>query len=51
MTNFAPSMDFALGETADAIRQTYGLSKTDYESTRKRMRRALLREGLARRHP
>jgi DNA-directed RNA polymerase specialized sigma24 family protein len=30
----------------EEIRARYGMSKTDYDSTRKRMRRALLREGL-----
>lgn len=39
----------AEGLSADAIRIAYGMSQTEYESTRKRMRRALLREGLARR--
>ena len=38
----------ALGEglSAEQIRATLGLSKTDYDSARKRMRRCLLREGL-----
>ena len=38
----------ALGEglTAEQIRIAMGLSKTDYDSARKRMRRCLLREGL-----
>ena len=39
------------GMTADEIRQTYTMSQTDYDSTRKRMRRALLRDGLAWRRP
>jgi RNA polymerase sigma-70 factor (ECF subfamily) len=34
------------GLTAEEIRQTLGLSKTDYDSARKRMRRALIRAGL-----
>lgn len=34
------------GLSAEEIRQRAGLSGTDYESTRKRMRRALLRHGL-----
>lgn len=34
------------GMSAEQIRVTTGLSKTDYDSARKRMRRALLREGL-----
>jgi RNA polymerase sigma-70 factor (ECF subfamily) len=34
------------GLAADQIRRSAGLSKTDYESARRRMRRALLREGL-----
>ena len=37
----------AAGMTAEEIQQSYDLSKTDYDSTRKRMRRVLLREGLA----
>ena len=36
----------AAGLTAQEIRTACGLSKTDYDSARKRMRRALLREGL-----
>ena len=39
------------GLSADQIREVYGMSKTDYDSTRKRMRRVLLREGLAWRRP
>ena len=35
------------GLTPEEIQKTYGLSRTDYESTRKRIRRALLRDGLA----
>ncbi|MFZ0008078.1 MAG: hypothetical protein WAK94_07560 [Steroidobacteraceae bacterium] len=34
------------GLTAEQIRATLGLSKTDYDSARRRMRRCLLREGL-----
>jgi DNA-directed RNA polymerase specialized sigma24 family protein len=34
------------GRSPEEIRALYSMSKTDYESTRKRMRRALLREGL-----
>ena len=34
------------GLTGEQIRAATGLSKTDYDSTRKRMRRCLLREGL-----
>lgn len=34
------------GLSAEQIRSTLGLSKTDYDSARKRMRRCLLREGL-----
>jgi DNA-directed RNA polymerase specialized sigma24 family protein len=34
------------GLTAEQIRATLGLSKTDYDSARRRMRRRLLREGL-----
>ena len=34
------------GMSAEQIRVVTGLSKTDYDSARKRMRRALLREGL-----
>lgn len=36
----------ARGLGAEQIRAATGLSRTDYESARKRMRRALLREGL-----
>jgi RNA polymerase sigma-70 factor (ECF subfamily) len=36
----------AEGMSAEQIRVATGLSKTDYDSARKRMRRALLREGL-----
>jgi DNA-directed RNA polymerase specialized sigma24 family protein len=34
------------GLTAEEIRQTLSLTKTDYDSARKRMRRALIRAGL-----
>jgi DNA-directed RNA polymerase specialized sigma24 family protein len=34
------------GLLPEQIRAKYDMSKTDYDSTRKRMRRALLREGL-----
>jgi DNA-directed RNA polymerase specialized sigma24 family protein len=34
------------GSSPEQIRARYDMSKTDYDSTRKRMRRALLREGL-----
>jgi DNA-directed RNA polymerase specialized sigma24 family protein len=34
------------GLSAEQIRHFVGLSKTDYDSTRRRMRRALLRQGL-----
>jgi DNA-directed RNA polymerase specialized sigma24 family protein len=34
------------GLTAEEIRRTLGMSKTDYDSARKRMRRALIRAGL-----
>ena len=34
------------GLSADQIRCSTGLSKTDYDSARRRMRRILLREGL-----
>ena len=34
------------GLTAEEIRQSLGMSKTDYDSARKRMRRALIRAGL-----
>lgn len=36
----------AAGLSAQEIRDACGLSKTEYDSARKRMRRALLREGL-----
>jgi DNA-directed RNA polymerase specialized sigma24 family protein len=36
----------AEGRSAAQIRAATGISKTDYDSARKRMRRALLREGL-----
>jgi len=36
----------AEGLGAEQIRTAIGISKTDYDSARKRMRRALLREGL-----
>ena len=35
------------GLTASDIRGRYDMSERDYDSTRKRMRRALLRRGLA----
>jgi DNA-directed RNA polymerase specialized sigma24 family protein len=35
------------GLSSKEIRETYGLSETDYDSTRKRMRRLLLRQGIA----
>lgn len=35
------------GLSAEEIRKVYAMSPTDYDSTRKRMRRALLRDGLA----
>lgn len=35
------------GLSAEEIRKAYAMSETDYDSTRKRMRRALLRDGLA----
>jgi len=35
------------GLTPEEMQTTYAMSKTDYDSTRKRMRRALLRAGLA----
>jgi DNA-directed RNA polymerase specialized sigma24 family protein len=41
----------AAGLSAKEIRETYGLSETDYDSTRKRMRRLLIRQGIAWRHP
>ena len=34
------------GLTAEEIRQTLGMTKTDYDSARRRMRRALIRAGL-----
>ena len=34
------------GLSAEQIRATMGMSQTDYESARRRMRRTLLREGL-----
>jgi hypothetical protein len=34
------------GLSAEQIRRSMGLSKTDYDSARRRMRRALLRQGL-----
>ena len=34
------------GLTAEEIRRTLGMTKTDYDSARKRMRRALIRAGL-----
>ncbi len=34
------------GLSADEIRHTYRISKTDYDSARKRMRRRMIREGL-----
>ncbi|KGM34937.1 hypothetical protein, partial [Inquilinus limosus] len=34
------------GLSAEEIRERTGLSETEYDSTRKRMRRALLRHGL-----
>ena len=34
------------GRSAEQIRVAAGISKTDYDSARKRMRRSLLREGL-----
>jgi RNA polymerase sigma-70 factor (ECF subfamily) len=36
----------AAGQSAEQIRSAHRISKTDYDSARKRMRRALLREGL-----
>jgi RNA polymerase sigma-70 factor (ECF subfamily) len=39
------------GLSAEAIREVYGMSTTEYDSTRKRMRRALLRVGLSWGHP
>lgn len=41
----------AEGQSPDKIRASYGMSKTDYDSTRKRMRRVLLREGLRLKQP
>ena len=37
----------ASGLSPKEIRETCGLSETDYDSTRKRMRRLLLRQGIA----
>jgi len=34
------------GLTAEELRRTLGMSKTDYDSARRRMRRALIRAGL-----
>jgi DNA-directed RNA polymerase specialized sigma24 family protein len=34
------------GQTAEEIRRMLGMTKTDYDSARKRMRRALIRAGL-----
>ncbi len=34
------------GHTAEEIRRTLGMSKTEYDSARKRMRRAVIRAGL-----
>jgi RNA polymerase sigma-70 factor (ECF subfamily) len=34
------------GRSAEEIRAATGMSRTDYDSTRRRMRRTLLREGL-----
>lgn len=34
------------GLSAEEIREKYGLSSTEYDSARKRMRRALLRDGI-----
>jgi DNA-directed RNA polymerase specialized sigma24 family protein len=34
------------GHTAEEIRRAVGMSKTDYDSARRRMRRALIRAGL-----
>lgn len=34
------------GSSPDQIRAKYDMTRTDYDSTRKRMRRTLLREGL-----
>ena len=39
------------GLTAQEIRDTLGMSETEYDTTRKRMRRTLLRRGLMRREP
>jgi RNA polymerase sigma-70 factor (ECF subfamily) len=36
----------AQGLSAEQIRSVFGMSKTDYDSARKRMRRTLLKEGL-----
>jgi RNA polymerase sigma-70 factor (ECF subfamily) len=39
------------GMTAEEIRARFDISRTDYESTRRRMRRVLLREGLRMQQP
>ena len=39
-------LGLAEGLSPDEIRKMSGISKTDYDSARRRMRRALLREGL-----
>jgi DNA-directed RNA polymerase specialized sigma24 family protein len=41
----------AEGRSAHEIRKAMGVSKLDYESSRKRIRRTLLREGLTFCHP
>jgi DNA-directed RNA polymerase specialized sigma24 family protein len=41
----------AEGLSAEQIRNCAGLSKTEYDSARRRMRRCLLREGLTCAHP
>jgi DNA-directed RNA polymerase specialized sigma24 family protein len=41
----------ASGAGPDEIQRLYGMNATDYDSTRKRIRRALLRAGLAPRTP
>jgi DNA-directed RNA polymerase specialized sigma24 family protein len=41
----------ANGLTASEIRRTLGMSETEYETTRKRMRRTLLRQGFKGREP
>ena len=38
------------GRSPEEIRSRYDMSKTDYDSTRRRMRRVLLREGLRNGH-